>query len=120
MFEPINALCDDAWLQFMSAFRYDAHPMGMVMSTIAALGTFYPEQVHMAHKHATALGNAVLGRILRSFQSVLMCTSQPMVALRLVSLKIALHLKHKCEPGLYVGTDPQIRNKQIFRIIGKV
>jgi citrate synthase len=28
----------------MSAFRYDAHPMGMVMSTVAALGTFYPEQ----------------------------------------------------------------------------
>merc|ERR1712118_81039 len=31
-------------LKFMSAFRYDAHQMGMVMSTIAALGTFYPEQ----------------------------------------------------------------------------
>eukprot|EP01132_Coremiostelium_polycephalum_P009696 gene9696-11904_t len=27
----------------MKTFRYDAHPMGMLISTIAALGTFYPE-----------------------------------------------------------------------------
>jgi citrate synthase len=28
---------------FMEAFRYDAHPMGMFISTVAALSTFYPE-----------------------------------------------------------------------------
>lgn len=28
---------------FMLGFRYDAHPMGMLMSSIAALSTFYPE-----------------------------------------------------------------------------
>ncbi len=27
----------------MAGFRYDAHPMGMLMSTVAALSTFYPE-----------------------------------------------------------------------------
>jgi citrate synthase len=27
----------------MSGFRYDAHPMGMLVSTVAALSTFYPE-----------------------------------------------------------------------------
>jgi citrate synthase len=27
----------------MAAFRYDAHPMGMLASTVAALSTFYPE-----------------------------------------------------------------------------
>ena len=27
----------------MSGFRYDAHPMGMLCSTVAALSTFYPE-----------------------------------------------------------------------------
>ncbi|HEV8660204.1 MAG TPA: citrate synthase [Thermoanaerobaculia bacterium] len=27
----------------LDAFRYDAHPMGRFMSTVAALGTFYPE-----------------------------------------------------------------------------
>jgi citrate synthase len=27
----------------MAGFRYDAHPMGMLMSTVAALATFYPE-----------------------------------------------------------------------------
>jgi len=32
----------------MGGFRYDAHPMGMLVSTLAALSTFYPEakQVH--------------------------------------------------------------------------
>jgi citrate synthase len=29
--------------QFMSHFRHDAHPMGMWISTIAAMSTFYPE-----------------------------------------------------------------------------
>ena len=29
--------------QLMAAFRYDAHPMGMFVSSVAALSTFYPE-----------------------------------------------------------------------------
>jgi citrate synthase len=29
--------------QLMEAFRYDAHPMGMFVSAVAALSTFYPE-----------------------------------------------------------------------------
>jgi len=29
--------------KFMDGFHHDAHPMGMVMSTIAALATFYPD-----------------------------------------------------------------------------
>jgi len=35
---------------FMEAFRYDAHPMGILISTIAALSTFYPDakQIHDA------------------------------------------------------------------------
>ena len=29
--------------RFVDSFQYNAHPMGMLMSGIAALGTFYPE-----------------------------------------------------------------------------
>jgi citrate synthase len=29
--------------QMMKSFRYDAHPMGMLVSTIAAVSTFHPE-----------------------------------------------------------------------------
>lgn len=29
--------------KFMDGFHYDAHPMGIVISTVAALSTFYPE-----------------------------------------------------------------------------
>ena len=36
--------------ELMGAFRYDAHPMGMLMSTVAALSTFYPgaREIHNA------------------------------------------------------------------------
>ncbi len=33
--------------QVMEGFRYDAHPMGILMSTVAALSTFYPEARHI-------------------------------------------------------------------------
>jgi citrate synthase len=29
--------------EFLDGFRYDAHPMGMLISTVSALSTFYPE-----------------------------------------------------------------------------
>jgi citrate synthase len=29
--------------KFMDGFHYDAHPMGILISTVAALSTFYPE-----------------------------------------------------------------------------
>jgi citrate synthase len=29
--------------QFIEGFRYDSHPMGMLMATVSALSTFYPE-----------------------------------------------------------------------------
>jgi citrate synthase len=33
--------------RFVDGFHYDAHPMGMFISSIAALGTFYPEAKHI-------------------------------------------------------------------------
>jgi citrate synthase len=33
--------------ELMAGFRYDAHPMGMLMSTVAALSTFYPDARHI-------------------------------------------------------------------------
>src|SRR5260370_16947453 len=32
----------------MDGFHYDAHPMGILISTVAALSTFYPEAKHTA------------------------------------------------------------------------
>jgi citrate synthase len=34
--------------KFMDGFHYDAHPMGILMSTVAALATFYPEAHNVA------------------------------------------------------------------------
>jgi citrate synthase len=33
--------------ELVAGFRYDAHPMGVLMSTVAALSTFYPEARHI-------------------------------------------------------------------------
>ena len=33
--------------QFIQGFRYDAHPMAMLMAGVSALSTFYPEAVHI-------------------------------------------------------------------------
>ena len=38
----------------MQAFRYDAHPMGMFISTVAALSTFYPEAQQGQRRRQTA------------------------------------------------------------------
>ena len=37
--------------RFMQGFRYDAHPMGTLVSTIAALTTFYPEAKNIDDPH---------------------------------------------------------------------
>jgi len=34
---------------FMQGFRYDAHPMGMLMASVGALSTFYPESSRIAN-----------------------------------------------------------------------
>ena len=36
--------------KLMDGFRYDAHPMGMFISTVAALSTFYPESKNIFDK----------------------------------------------------------------------
>jgi citrate synthase len=33
--------------EFMQGFRYDAHPMGMLLASVGALSTFYPEAVEI-------------------------------------------------------------------------
>jgi citrate synthase len=33
--------------KFMEGFRYDAHPMGMLLATVGALSTFYPDAKHI-------------------------------------------------------------------------
>jgi citrate synthase len=38
----------EAVKKFMEGFHYDAHPMGVLVSTVAALSTFYPEARNVA------------------------------------------------------------------------
>lgn len=38
-----HSLVNENVKKFMEGFHYDAHPMGMLISTVAALSTFYPD-----------------------------------------------------------------------------
>ncbi len=40
---------------FIEGFRYDAHPMGMLISTLAALSTFYPESKNLQDEESRRL-----------------------------------------------------------------
>ena len=42
-----HALLHENIKKFMEGFRYDAHPMGIFLSTVGALSTFYPEAKHV-------------------------------------------------------------------------
>ena len=37
--------------EFLQGFRHDAHPMGMLLSTVGALSTFYPEAKHITDEN---------------------------------------------------------------------
>jgi citrate synthase len=40
---------------FMQGFRYDAHPMGMLLASVGALSTFYPESRDIFNEESRAL-----------------------------------------------------------------
>ena len=39
----IHTMVHENIRQFMEGFRHDAHPMGMLLGTVGAMSTFYPE-----------------------------------------------------------------------------
>ncbi len=41
--------------QFIEGFRYDAHPMGMLMASVSALSTFYPDGSNISSAEARQL-----------------------------------------------------------------
>jgi citrate synthase len=42
-----HTLVHESIKKFMEGFRYDAHPMGMLVSTLAAMSTFYPDSKNL-------------------------------------------------------------------------
>ena len=40
--------------KFLDGFHHDAHPMGILVSTVAALSTFYPEARNMLDRQRRA------------------------------------------------------------------
>jgi citrate synthase len=44
-----HTMIPESTKHFMNGFRYDAHPMGVLVSTVAALSTIYPEAKDVYH-----------------------------------------------------------------------
>ena len=53
--------------KFIDGFRYDAHPMGILVSTVAALSTFYPESKGVRD---TAAREAQIVRLIAKFPTL--------------------------------------------------
>src|SRR6516225_9503888 len=43
----IHTMVHESIKQFMEGYRYDAHPMGMLLGTVGALSTFYPDATNI-------------------------------------------------------------------------
>ena len=43
----MHTMVHEGLKHFMDGFRYDAHPMGMLVGTVGALSTFYPDAKHI-------------------------------------------------------------------------
>jgi citrate synthase len=54
--------------EFMQGFRYDAHPMGMLLASVGALSTFYPE------------ADAIHDRDIRNLQVIRLLAKMPTLA----------------------------------------
>ena len=69
----------------MKSFRYDAHPMGMVISTMAALSTFYPEANPALNGpeiyKSMAMRNKQVYRIIGKLPTIAACGETPICAL---------------------------------------
>jgi citrate synthase len=50
-----NTLTHSNMRKFMDGFRYDAHPMGILVGTIGALSTFYPDAKDVSHEESRKL-----------------------------------------------------------------
>ena len=48
--------------KFMEGFRYDAHPMGIFLSTVGALSTFYPDAKNIFDKASRLRADAAADR----------------------------------------------------------
>jgi citrate synthase len=51
----LHTMLHETTKKFLEGFRYDAHPMGMLASTVAALSTVYPESRHVLDPNVRAL-----------------------------------------------------------------
>jgi citrate synthase len=51
----VHTMLHENLKKFMEGFRYDAHPMGMFLSTVGALSTFYPEAPKIYDKESRQL-----------------------------------------------------------------
>src|ERR1700739_265406 len=49
---PHHTFIHESVKKFLDGFHYDAHPMGMMISAIAALSTFYPEAKNIFNKES--------------------------------------------------------------------
>jgi citrate synthase len=67
--------------RFMEGFHYDAHPMGMLVSAVAAMSTFYPEAKDIADP---AVRHAQIVRLIAKMPTIAACAHRFFVGMPFV------------------------------------
>ncbi|MEX1244840.1 MAG: citrate synthase [Thermoanaerobaculia bacterium] len=62
-----HTMIQESLKKVMDAFNYDAHPMGMLIATVAAMSTFYPEARHV---HDPAVRTKQIHRLIAKMPTV--------------------------------------------------
>jgi citrate synthase len=62
-----HTMIHESLKKLMDAFNYDAHPMGMLISTVAAMSTFYPEGHHI---HDPAVRTKQIHRLIAKMPTI--------------------------------------------------
>ncbi len=62
-----HTMIHESLKKVMDAFNYDAHPMGMLIATVAAMSTFYPEARHV---HDRAVRTKQIHRLIAKMPTV--------------------------------------------------
>src|SRR5215831_13041922 len=62
-----HTMIHESLKKVMDAFNYDAHPMGMLIATVAAMSTFYPEARHV---HDPAVRTKQIHRLIAKMPTI--------------------------------------------------
>lgn len=106
--------------QLMQTFRYDAHPMGILIRSLSSLSfSYYSLHNCISNTDLNFQFSSGNGNVLSWSESCIICTDLSSSSSSLFFLFRVLIVMNELQ-GSDIYQDQKLRNKQIFRILGKL